>query len=239
MNQPTEIIYILDKSCSMEFMREPAIAAFNEFLKNQQKVTGAARLTLVTFDRQHQTVINALPLPEVPFLTALDYRPSGDTALLDAIGHTIHATAQRLKKECTAPDTAGKVIFAIFTDGIENSSTHFSQAHLADLITIYREQFGWEFLFLAANQDAIASACALNMDRSSSGNVAFNAQGIRSSSFSLHRKIRAMRMKAEGQMDAQATDDEAKTMEEIIEEENVLMEKLWTSSQENQKGNNC
>jgi hypothetical protein len=229
MNQPTELIYLLDKSGSMESLQEPAIAAFNEFVKNQQEVPGAARLTLITFNDRHQTVINALPLLEVPFLIGPDYQPTGGTALLDAIGHAIKNTAQRLKEEHVGSTARGKVIFAIFTDGIENCSTHFTQAHLGDLITFHREQFGWEFLFLAANQDAIASACALNMDRSSSGNVAFNPQGIHSSSFSLHRKIRSMRMKADGQMDGQATEDEAKTMEEIIQEENVLMEKWWPS----------
>ena len=112
----------------------------------------------------------------------------------------------------------GKVILTIFTDEYENASRHYSNAHISDLIALHRAK-GWEFLFLAANQDAIATASALNMDAHSSGNVKFSSDGVKSSGGAMSRKVRAMRMKSSGSMDAQAMKDEVMSMDQIVKEE--------------------
>jgi len=214
----TEIAYILDRSGSMQPMQEPAVAAFNDFLKTQLDVPGAARLTLVQFDAAYEVPVSARPLQDVPQLTAATYTPRGSTALLDAIGRTIKDTDRRLEALPVA-DKPGKVIFAIFTDGQENASQEYSARHISDLIRLYREQKGWEFLFLAANQDAIASASAMHMDANLSANVSYSLKGIKSTGGAMARKVRAMRMKASGRMDAQARDDDAKSMDQIVKEE--------------------
>ena len=144
--------------------------------------------------------------------------PRLDTTLLDAIGHTVKDIDRRLR---ALPETEkpGKVILAIFTDGYENASREYTLKHISDLIRLYRDEKGWEFLFLAANQDAIATASALNMDAHSSGNVKFSLDGVKSSGGAMSRKVRAMRMKSSGSMDAQAMKDEVMSMDQIVKEE--------------------
>jgi hypothetical protein len=214
----TEIAYILDRSGSMSSMQEPAIAAFNAFIKAQLDVPGDARLTLIQFDDAYEVPVEAQPIQDVPQLIAATYQPRGSTALLDAIGRTIEGVASRTKA-LPPEQQPGKVVFAIFTDGQENASHRYTAKHISDLIRLYREEKGWEFLFLAANQDAIATAAAMSMDHHASTNVAFTGSAIRSTGSAMARKVRAMRMKSSGKMDAQALEDDAKSMNEILREE--------------------
>lgn len=213
-----EIAYILDRSGSMQPMQEPAVAAFNDFLKVQLEVPGEARLTLVQFDDCYEVPVAALRLQEVPQLTAATYTPRGSTALLDAIGRTLKDLDIRLQKLPAAHQPA-KVILAIFTDGEENASTEYSAKHISDLIRLYRDTKGWEFLFLAANQDAIATGAKMSISQSTSGNVNFSASGIQATSKALSRKVRASRLKASGTMDAAAVADEAMCLNEMLREE--------------------
>lgn len=214
----TEIAYILDRSGSMQPMQEPAVAAFNDFIKTQLDVPGDARLTLIQFDDAYEVPVSAKPIQDVPQLTAATYTPRGSTALLDAIGRTIKETDRRITA-LPDPERPGKVILAIFTDGEENASQEYTAKHISDLIRLYRDQKGWEFLFLAANQDAIASAAAMQMNTHNSANVMFCAAGIKSTGGAMSRKVRAMRMKSSGNMDAQALEDDAKSMDQIVKEE--------------------
>ena len=214
----TEIAYILDRSGSMQSMQEPAVAAFNDFIKIQLDVPGDARLTLVQFDDAYEVPIASTPIQEVPQLTAATYTPRGSTALLDAIGRTVIETDRRITALPEA-EKPGKVILTIFTDGQENASREYTATHISDLIRLYRDTKGWEFLFLAANQDAIANAAAMNMDTHSSANVMYSLAGVKSTGSAMSRKVRASRMKSSGTMDAQALEDDAKSMNEIVREE--------------------
>ena len=213
-----EIAYILDRSGSMKPMQEPAVTAFNDFLKAQLEVPGEARLTLVQFDDCYEVPVAALRLQDVPQLTAATYTPRGSTALLDAIGRTIRDLDIRLQKLPPAQQPA-KVILAIFTDGEENASREYSAKHISDLIALYRDTKGWEFLFLAANQDAIATAAKMSMAHGTGGNVTFTPDGIRSTGKALARKVRASRLKAAGQMDAASVADEAMSLDEVLRQE--------------------
>ena len=213
-----EIAYILDRSGSMQPMQEPAIAAFNGFVRSQLEVPGEARLTLVQFDDRYEVPVASLRMQDVPQLTAATYVPRGSTALLDAIGRTIKDMDTRLQK-LPASRQPAKVIFAIFTDGEENASRQYTAGHISDLIHLYRDSKGWEFLFLAANQDAIASAARMNMTAEGAGNVTFSASGVKATGSALARKIRASRMKASGQMDAAAVADDAMSLNEILRDE--------------------
>jgi hypothetical protein len=214
----TEIAYILDRSGSMQCMQEPAVAAFNDFIKIQLDVPGDARLTLVQFDDAYEVPIAATPIREVPQLTAATYTPRGRTTLLDAIGRTVIETDRRITALPEA-EKPGKVILTIFTDGQENASREYTATHISDLIRLFRDTKGWEFLFLAANQDAIANAAAMNMDTHSSANVMYSLAGVKSTGSAMSRKVRASRMKSSGTMDAQALEDDAKSMNEIVREE--------------------
>ena len=214
----TEIAYVLDRSGSMQSLQEAAVAAFNEFLTQQREVPDPARLSLVLFDDQYDVPVSARPLTEVPELTAATYIPRGSTALLDAIGRTIHDLDARIAG-LPAEERPAKVIVAIFTDGYENASRRFTSAHINDLIAARRDDKGWDFIFLAANQDAIATAAALNIRQDLGGNVDFSADGLSASSSALARKVRSMRMRASGRVDATSLLDEATPIEALIREE--------------------
>jgi hypothetical protein len=159
-----------------------------------------------------------MPIQNVPQLTAATYTPRGSTALLDAIGRTIKEIDRRISA-LPEGEKPGKVILAIFTDGMENASQEYTIKHISDLIRLYRDQKGWEFLFLAANQDAIASGGAMHMNVSLSASVSYTPKGIRTTGSAMSRKVRAMRMKSGGNMDAQAIEDDAKPMNDIVKEE--------------------
>lgn len=213
-----EIAYVLDRSGSMQGLQEAAIAGFNQFVKSQLDVPGDARLTLVLFDDEYLVPCAAAPIQDVPELNAQTYVPRGSTALLDAIGRTIKDLGQRLVT-LSNENQPGKVIVAIFTDGLENASREYTRHHISDLIRLHRNEKGWEFLFLAANQDAIASAAKMAMTADTSGNVSSTPAGYKSSGPAFSRKVRALRMKTSGKMDAQAMEDDAKPMGEIVKEE--------------------
>lgn len=219
----SEIAYVLDQSGSMGPMQEPAIAAFNDFIKSQLDVPGDARLTLVLFDDQYEVPVASRPIEQVEPLTAATYQPRGSTALLDAIGRTVTELDARIQAQPEAR-RPGKVIVAIFTDGQENASRQFTAAHISDLIRLYRDERGWEFLFLAANQDAIASAARMNIAAHMGGDVQFSEKGIKSSSAAMARKVRASRMKSTGTMDQRAVLDEGMSLREIIAEEEAKPE---------------
>jgi len=157
----TEIAVILDRSGSMEAIANDAIGGFNAFVDSQRRQPGEARMSLILFDDRYEVPIKSQPLTQVPLLTRQTFVPRGSTALLDAIGRTIKKMTDSFAARPVAirPDT---IIVAILTDGEENASRTFSQAHIADLIAEKRAQ-GWEFVFLAANQDAIASAARLSI----------------------------------------------------------------------------
>lgn len=209
----TEIAFILDRSGSMYSHVEAAVAGFNDFLRDQQEVAGKARITLVLFDDQYEVPIDNLPVSEVTSIDQNVYTPRGSTALLDAIGKTIKSFRKRIKalpKE-KRPD---KVIFAIFTDGLENASCKYDWLDVGKKIQKRQKKDGWEFLFLAAGQDAIATAAAMNIHQDNAATVDNgNRFMMRDSGRAMSRKVLAMRM-----MDAEAA-DLAAPMEEILREE--------------------
>ena len=216
-----EIAYILDRSGSMHCMIEPAIAGFNQFLREQREAPGDARLSLILFDDQYEVPCNRLPLDEVPELDTTTYVPRAMTALLDAIGRTINEIDQKLQGMLEA-ERPGKVMVAIFTDGLENASREFSLDRINQLIREKRENHGWEFLFLAANQDAIATARRMGINPNMSGSVQFSKAGVHSSSSSMSRKIHAMR---EYSTSACKSEDFDAPMQDIALEEEIIVKK--------------
>ena len=211
----TEIAYVLDRSGSMQPMTEAAIAGFNEFLQQQLDEPGDANLSLMLFDNEFLTPHIRTPLQEVRGLDTTTDVPRGSTALLDAIGQTIDELGKRLAAE-PEDRRPGKVIGAIFTDGCENASTRHTMEQVNAMITHQRDKYGWEFLFLAANQDAIATAAQMGIERHMSGQVRYCRAGVRSSSAAFSRKMKAIRKEMRtGEKDA----DFDKPMESIVREE--------------------
>jgi Mg-chelatase subunit ChlD len=167
----TEIVCIIDRSGSMESIQDDAIGGFNAFLAAQKALPDEARLTLVLFDHEYDLLYDSVPIRDVKPLTAETYVPRGKTALFDAIGRSIGTVHTR-----RAANAGGPVIVCVLTDGQENASTEYRQAQISDIIRRHREELGWEFVFIAANQDAFATAERMSIARDSA--VAFAATGV-------------------------------------------------------------
>ena len=195
--QLTEIAFILDRSGSMQSQAGAAISGFNDFLRQQKDTPGETRFTLVLFNSQYEVPANAIPLAEVVDLDSSTYEPRGNTALLDAIGRTIDDIGARLAATAE-PARPGQVIIAILTDGLENASRQYNLAQVSERIAHQREIYKWQFFFLGANQDAIATAAAMRIDRDSASNFAADDQGILGSSLAMSRKISAVRKMSVG-----------------------------------------
>lgn len=217
-NSLTEIVFVLDRSGSMEAMVEPAVSGFNRLLREQQQVPGLARFTLVLFDDQYELPFHSVPIAEVVELDAESFVPRGSTALLDAIGRTIDDLGKKL---AAAPenDRPNQVIIAILTDGEENASHHYSWADVAKRIRHQTEKYQWQFMFLGANQDAIATAGRMNIHAANTTNFAMNEHSYTSSKGALSRKMSAVRRRSQGDADANTVHDAEAPLESLREEE--------------------
>lgn len=153
----TELVFILDRSGSMSGLEGDTIGGYNAILEKQKKEEGDVNVTTVLFDDKLEQLHTRISLQEMKPLTDKEYYVRGCTALLDAIGQTIQymGNVQKYAKE---EDRAAKVLFIITTDGQENSSKEYSHTTVKHMIERQKERYQWEFLFLGANIDAIATA---------------------------------------------------------------------------------
>lgn len=214
----TEIAFILDRSGSMESMAGAAIDGFNRMLRVQQAEPGQARLTLVLFDDQYEVPVKSLPVSEVVELDHSTFVPRGSTALLDAICRTIDELGARLAATPEA-DRPGQVIVAILTDGMENASRHHSWHDVSSRIRHQTDKYQWKFLFLGANQDAIATAGRMSIQAADAANFDASAASYSAVNDAMSRKFKAMRRMKQGLVDEEVMRDAAASMEVLREEE--------------------
>jgi len=159
----SEIVAIIDKSGSMEPVKKDSIGGFNTFISSQKEEPGEANLTLVLFDTHVKTVYESKEISEVKKLTARSYKPSGGTAMNDAIGSAVDNLGKRLEA-MNEEDRPENVIVVILTDGEENSSINYSLGQIKDIVSEQTNKYSWEFVFLAANQDAILSGAEIGIN---------------------------------------------------------------------------
>ena len=168
-NGITELVFILDKSGSMSGMENDTIGGFNSMIEQQREAEGKAYVTTVMFSSRSKTVHDREALENVKPLTLKDYRPDGMTALLDAIGGTICHISD-IHKYIREEDVPGKTIFVITTDGMENASREYSSQKIKEMISQKEKEEGWEFLFVAANIDAVETAENIGIRRERAAN---------------------------------------------------------------------
>ena len=217
-NHYSEIAFVLDRSGSMESCREATIAGFNSFLQEQQRTEGLARLSVILFNNEYLVPIDALPVAEILSLDNDSYVPRGSTALLDAIGRTIDELGARLAA-LPEQDRPMQVIVAILTDGLENSSQNYTWQQIADAIKQQSEQYRWTFLFLGANQEAIATAAQMNITAANAAAYVADAGGLPASASSLTRKVRALRRVSMGTASVEECHDAIAPMSGLVAEE--------------------
>ena len=153
----TELVFILDKSGSMSGLESDTIGGFNSMLEKQRKLDDECRITTVLFDHHYELLHDRIDIRAVSPLTDKDYCVGGSTALVDAIGTTIDKLVSVQRN--TAEDyRAEKVMFVIITDGEENASREYSAAKVKAMIEHEKRRYGWEFIFLGANIDAVETA---------------------------------------------------------------------------------
>ena len=153
----TEIVFILDRSGSMAGLEGDTIGGFNAMVDKQKKEEGEALLSAVLFDNDSEVIYDRVDIRKVEPMTDRQYSVRGCTALLDAIGGAVHHIGN-VHKYAREEDRPGKTIFVITTDGMENASRRYSYSEVQRMVKHEQEKYGWEFLFLGANMDAISAA---------------------------------------------------------------------------------
>lgn len=206
----THIHFILDRSGSMDSIRDDTIGGFNNFLKSQKTAPGEATMTLVQFDEQdpYEVIVDRKPVAQVKALTGSTFIPRAGTPLCDAVGRGINELGKQLG-DLPEEQRPEKVAFVILTDGMENASREFNQAKVLEMIKHQTEKYSWAFMFLGANIDAISVAKGIGINPQAAITFAANAIGTTSAYKGVARVMTSYR--AGGQslaFDAQAYADQ-------------------------------
>ncbi len=165
-NNLTELVFILDRSGSMSGLESDTIGGFNSMIEKQKKQEGGCYVSTILFDDEIEVLHDRVKLVDIPKMTDRDYTVSGCTALIDAIGSAIHHLGN-IHKYARPEDVPEHTMFVIITDGQENASHRYSSEQVKKMIERQKEKYGWEFLFIGANIDAVETArqYGINKDR--------------------------------------------------------------------------
>ena len=175
-NNITELVFILDRSGSMSGLESDTIGGFNSLIEKQKKQDGECFVSTILFDNDSEVLHDRVRLAEVTPMTDRDYTVRGCTALLDAIGGAIRHIAN-IHKYARPEDVPEHTVFVITTDGMENASRRYDADRVRRMIEHEKEKYGWEFLFLAANIDAVTTAKRFGIAESRAVNYHADRQG--------------------------------------------------------------
>ncbi len=153
----TELVFILDRSGSMAGLESDTIGGFNSMIEKQRKQDGECYVSTVIFDDVSEVLHDRMKLADIPKMTEKDYTVRGCTALIDAIGGAIHHIGN-IHKYARPEDVPENTMFIITTDGCENASHRYSSEQVKKMIERQKSKYGWEFLFIGANIDAVETA---------------------------------------------------------------------------------
>lgn len=170
MSNNTDIIFLLDESGSMSAMGNEAVDSINSFIKEQQDLSDNSKFTLYTFNNNVSTIIDDVIMSDIKPLSYDKYNPFGATSLFDAIGHAITT------KKKTSDNK--NVIMVILTDGHENSSKEYTKENIHKLVSEMENDFDWNFIYLAANQNAILAGNSLGIKAAQCSSFEHTKEGL-------------------------------------------------------------
>ena len=173
-NNITELVFILDRSGSMAGLESDTIGGFNAMIEKQKKQDGGCYVSTILFDDVSEVLHDRVKLGDIPKMTENDYTVRGCTALIDAIGGAIHHIGN-IHKYARPEDVPEHTMFVITTDGQENASHRYTSEQVKKMIERQKEKYGWEFLFIGANIDAVETAARYGISRDRAVN--YNADG--------------------------------------------------------------
>ena len=188
----TEIVFILDRSGSMSGLEADTIGGFNSMIEKQKKEKGEALISTVLFNNVSEVIHDRVPVRKVGPMTDRDYSVCGCTALLDAIGGAIHHIGN-VHKYARNEDVPEHTLFVITTDGMENASRRYDIETVREMVERQKEKYGWEFLFLGANIDAVETAKQFGIGADRAANYHSDREGTKLNYEVLNKAVSAVR----------------------------------------------
>lgn len=175
-NNTTELVFILDRSGSMGGLEKDTIGGFNSLIEKQKMQEGKCYVTTVLFDHEYEMLHDRVELDNIKPMTEDDYYVRGCTALIDAIGTSIShiASIHKYARQCDVPE---HTMFVIMTDGYENASHKYSSDRVKKMIEKEKKKYGWEFLFIGANIDAVETAGQFGIESDRAVNYNADSEG--------------------------------------------------------------
>lgn len=195
-NSMTELVFILDRSGSMAGLESDTVGGFNAMIEKQKKEQGECYVSTVLFDDKSMVLHDREKLTTIKKMTDKDYVVGGCTALIDAIGGAVHHIAN-IHKYARPEDVPVHTMFVITTDGMENASHRYSSGKVKRMIKRQKKHFGWEFLFIGANIDAVETAARFGIERDRAVNYHADSTGTRVLYDTISNPISAMRKNLE------------------------------------------
>ncbi|MBQ9848881.1 MAG: VWA domain-containing protein [Clostridia bacterium] len=177
-NNITELVFILDRSGSMSGLERDTIGGFNAMIEKQKKEDGECFVSTVLFDNESTVLHDRVRLCDIPQMTDNDYTVRGCTALVDALGDAIHHIGN-IHKYARPEDVPEHTLFVITTDGQENASRRYSSDQVKKMIKRQKEKYGWDFLFIGANIDAVETAARYGIEKDRAANYKASPVGTR------------------------------------------------------------
>ncbi len=191
-NNLTEVVFILDRSGSMQGLEADTIGGFNSLINKQKKEEGRAYISTVLFDDINEVLYDRVEIDKIQPMTENDYYVRGCTALLDAIGGAIHHIGN-VHKYARHEDRPDKTLFIITTDGMENASRIYTYDKVRRMIERQKEKYGWEFIFMGANIDAVKEAGRFGINADRAVNYHSDSRGTKVTYEAMNKAVTYMR----------------------------------------------